>query len=197
MQKEKRKSNNLISLILLTACSLLYSCNEDYTPKPRAYFRIDLPEKQYQSFDTTYPFKFDHPVYSQVIPDTRPNAGLYWMDLDFPKFNGKVHLSYKKLNNDLQKHIEDSRTLTYKHSSKATDIRENVIVNDSAKVFGLIYDVKGNAASALQFYLTDSINHFVRGSLYFDAPPNNDSIAPVSNFVRQDIIRMIDSFEWK
>jgi gliding motility-associated lipoprotein GldD len=198
--KRIKKKHNPLKLkltLLFSALALVFTgCDEDFSPKPRAYYRIDLPEKEYQLLETACPYTFEYPVYAEAIPDKRPASEPCWMNVEFPGFHATLHLSYKKINGNLDQYIEEARSLTYKHISKATDIRENLIVNDSAKVYGILYDVKGDAASHIQFYVTDSLKHSMRGSLYFNAPPNQDSIAPVLNFIKKDIYRMIDSFRW-
>jgi gliding motility-associated lipoprotein GldD len=176
---------------------LLQSCQEDFSPKPRGYFRIDLPKKEYKPYDGDCPFVFDLPVYSTLTPDFNPKAEPCWLNLNFGNFQATLHLSYKSIKGNADQHIEQTRTLTYKHITRATDIRENTIMNPEEKVYGILYDVKGDAASPLQFFLTDSTSHFIRGALYFNAPPNSDSIAPVLNFIRQDIDRMVNSFRWE
>lgn len=191
-------SHILFFLLSLGIFSLfLMSCDESYTPKPRAYFRIDLPEKSYQQCKSDCPFQFDYPVYSQVVPDNRHASEKCWMNLNFPEFDAVVYISYKQVSNNLDKLTEDTRALTFKHVIKASDIREEFIMNDSTKVYGLIYDVKGDAASYLQFYLTDSTDNFLRGSLYFNSAPNYDSIAPVLDFIKKDVHRLVNSLEWK
>jgi len=201
IRNKKNKKINLFPIFTFHISYFIFllfaSCESPYSPKPRAFFRIDLPEKKYQEIDMDCPFVFEIPVYSKIISDDNPNTENCWFNIDFPKFHGRLHLSYKPVNNNIGKYLEDSRTLVYKHTVRATDIREEIIRDDSAKVYGLIYDIKGNVASSLQFYLTDSTHHFLRASLYFNAAPNSDSIAPVLNFVREDIYKMIESFEWK
>ncbi|HET6244189.1 MAG: gliding motility lipoprotein GldD [Bacteroidetes bacterium] len=183
-------------LFLLSIVLFLQSCEQDYSPKPRAYFRIDLPEKEYQKLKDQCPFSFDFPTYAKVLKDERPEAEPCWMNIDFHRFNARIHLSYKPIDNNLETFIENSRSLTYKHTSKATDIRENLFINDSARTYGLLYDIKGDAATNIQFYITDSTNHFVRGSLYFNAPPNQDSLAPVIDFIKKDIYHLMETFKW-
>jgi gliding motility-associated lipoprotein GldD len=186
-------------LIGLISLSFLFftSCEEAYTPKPKAYYRISLPEKKYQSYSNNCPYKFDYPVYARVVADSRPNSEKCWINIDYPAFDARVHISYKEIKNNLATYIEDSRSLTYKHIVKAADIREDIIIDDSSKVYGLMYDVTGNAASHMQFYLTDSTQHFLRGSLYFNSAPNYDSILPVLEFIKKDIYHMMNTFEWK
>ena len=175
---------------------LVISCNtkSNYLPKPRGYFRIDFPEKKYQHYQSDCPYSFDFPNYSK-ISDYNPDS--CWINIDFPKYKGTIHISYKVIKNNIQQYLEDSRTLVYKHTIKADAIKETLYKNDEKKVYGILYDIKGNTASSLQFFLTDSINHFFRGALYFNAQPNKDSLKPVVNFIKKDITYLIESFEWK
>ena len=183
------------------AISLLFSsCGGDddtIAPKPRGYYRIDFPEKKYVLFDSACPFTFEIPAYSNVEPDRNARAEPCWINLNFPKFQGTLHLSYKPVNNNIQSYLEDTYTLASKHQIKASGIEEQLVSKDSDKVYGLIYQIKGNAASSVQFFLTDSVNHFIRGALYFNAVPNTDSIAPVVEFIEKDIEHMITTFRWK
>jgi gliding motility-associated lipoprotein GldD len=176
----------------------LTGCENDYVPKQRGYFRIALPEKKYELFSTdSTPFRFEKPVYSFVIPDTNYKSEPFWYNLEFPQFNGTLYLSYKDVKNNLKQYIDDSRTMSMKHISRASGLQEEEISKPEKKIYGIYYDVKGNTASPLQFYLTDSSKHFIRGALYFYAVPNPDSIAPVLNFVKQDIKYLLESFEWE
>lgn len=176
---------------------LLFSCHQNYTPKPRGYFRIDFPEKNYLVFDSTCPFKFEYPVYGKMEKDKDRNAEPCWFNLVFSRYNATIHLSYKDVNKNLTQFIEDAHTLAYKHTIKADAIEENRIIDKRRKVYGLIYDIKGNAASSVQFYVTDSLRHFLRGSLYFNVTPDKDSLAPAINFFRKDIQHLVETIEWK
>jgi gliding motility-associated lipoprotein GldD len=173
---------------------LCWACGDSYTPKPWGYSRIDLPQKGSTQFDSDCPFVFQQPNYSEVIFKYKNNN--CWFDLEFKDFNGKVHMSYKTLNNDLNEYTEDSRSLAYKHAQIAEAISEQVFLKDSLNVYGMVYTFQGNTATPMQFYLTDSLNHFVRGALYFNSA-QNDSITPISNFVKEDIYRIIESWKWK
>jgi len=185
-------------LIVMMISAGMTSCDSDYYPKPRGHFRIDLPEKEYIRFDTTFPYTFDFPVYSKVT--AYPGSGIekYWINIEFPRFRGKIHISYKAIDNNLNKYIEDSRTMAMKHIPKASGIKTESFMNPEKEVYGLAYSIDGvDAASPFQFYLTDSSHHFVRGALYFAVVPNNDSLAPVIEFLKADIRYMIESFAWK
>lgn len=184
------------SLILLAL--LAVSCGEDYMPKPRGYFRIDLPEKTYLKFDTTYPYSFEYPSYAKVSPDTRPTSEPFWINLDFPQFQGRIYISYKPVHGDLEKFLEDSRTFVVKHIPKADAINDSLIYRPEDKVYGLVYFIEGaQAASPCQFFVTDSSAHFLRGALYFNVTPNNDSLAPVINFIDEDIRHLVSTIKWK
>lgn len=187
---------NKIFVFLVLIIVLLSSCNNDKpTPKPRGYFRIDLPEKNtYKTYDDECPFTFEIPSYTFIV---KKEQGYCWLDLYFPSNKATVWLTYKTLNNDLKAILEDSRELVYKHTVKADAIEEIPFINEEAKVYGTLYNLKGNTASAVEFYLTDSTTHFFRGSLYFEVPPNKDSLAPVIDFIREDIVHLIESFRWK
>lgn len=184
--------------LFLGLFAIIASCNEDYYPKPRGHFRIDLPDKNYTRFDANFPYAFDYPVYARIIP-SRPGKGAqeYWMNINFPQFRGKLHISYKPVNGNLDAFIEDTRTMALKHIPKASGIKTDLYENKISKVYGLTYAIEGvEAASPFQFYLTDSTTHFVRGALYFNVVPNNDSLAPVIDFLKEDIRHLIESFEW-
>lgn len=174
------------------------SCKHDYYPKPRGYFRIGLPEKNYIRFDTSYPYSFEYPDYAKTVVDDDPNTESYWINIVFPQFKGKIHISYKKINNNLAEYLEDSRTLVLKHIPKASSIANKQYENPEQRVFGLTYDISGTeVASPYQFYLTDSVKNFIRGALYFKTVPNNDSLAPVIKFIEADISHMIETFKWR
>lgn len=173
------------------------SCSSDYTPKPKGFLRIDLPEKKYKMFKGLCPYSFEYPEYALIEYYKKEKNEPYWLNIFFPKLKAKIHLSYKPVNKDVDKFIEDSRTLAYKHSIKADAINENIVVNNKEKVYGMIYDIKGNSASSVQFFLTDSVKHFLRGALYFNAEPNKDSLQPVINFIHKDITHLIETFHWE
>ncbi len=160
------------------------------------YFRIQLPEKHFEVADSIpFPFKFMLPQYARINLDrTESNRG--FLNIDFPKYGARIHMSYLPVDTNLNQLFEDSRGLVYKHVSKAQDIKENIVFNEENRVFGMYYQIEGNAASGSQFFLTDSSTHFLRGALYFNVQPNYDSIAPVQQFIKKDIEVLIESFKW-
>ncbi len=193
------RSAMLLSLIFLFSL-LINSCNSGHSPLPRGYVRIDLPQKEYRSFDTIYPYSFQYPVYGKIVPDKRSSAEPWWADVVFPQYKATIHLSYKQVGSkeELYGYFEDGRNFVNKHIPKSTGFNERVYVNQENSVFGILYEIRGpEAASPYQFYLTDSTSHFLRGALYFNLSPNNDSLAPVINFLHEDILYLIESLQWK
>lgn len=183
--------------VLFLFLTLLSSCGSDYTPRPRGYFRIAFPEKQFN--DTMVagcPYSFEIPSYARLEAYNDSLREPCWKYLRFPQFNAEVFLSYKKIDNNVGTCIDDAYTLAYKHSVKADAIDET-LVSTPNRVHGLIYDISGNAASPVQFYATDSVHHFIRGALYFNHTPKADSLQPVIDFLRKDIERLIITLKWR
>jgi putative hemolysin len=200
--ERSRGSNDSIVYVLLgllcTSLVFLSSCNEEYTPRPRGFFRLAMPEKNYHLAGTfSCPFSFEIPYYAVTSLDSSPATEPCWINIYFKNFNATVYLSYKPINNNLEKLIEDSRQFTMKHMSVASGIKEESIFNPEERVFGMIERVKGSAASPVQFFVTDSVKNFLRGSLYFYALPQPDSIAPAVDFISKDVERIITTFKWK
>ena len=173
---------------------LIYSCKETYMPKPHGYFRISFPEKQYNSYESDFPYTFQFPDYSKI---ELIDADSCWINITFPDYNAKIYITYRTIDNNLSTLLEQSRKFSYNHTSKADEISESLTINWNKRVFGTQYEIKGDVASSLQFYLTDSLQHFMRASLYFNERPNQDSIAPVLNFIKEDVEKLIESFEWR
>ncbi|MBE8714202.1 gliding motility lipoprotein GldD [Sphingobacterium hungaricum] len=179
---------------------LLLSCGQaDFSPKPRGYYRIDLPQKIYQVANTGCPFSFEIPTYSNLKDDTNKGAQPCWKNLEFPQFNAILHISYFDINQQttFDQLTEDARTFVFKHTSKASAIDQKPINIPETSVYGLQYDIKGNTASNTQFYVSDSSRHYLRAALYFNEKPNIDSIQPVLNFLKQDIETLINTLSWK
>lgn len=183
-------------IIIIVIFISAFSCKQEYTPKPRGYFRIDLPEKAYKKTPERLPYSFEYPKYADIEKHHSPNNP-YWINIVYPKQKAKIYLSYKKVDNNLKQYLDDSRTFVYKHTIKADAISETPYINKEKKVYGLLYEIKGDAASNVQFFVTDSTTNFLRGSLYFNVTPNKDSLAPVIDFIHKDIIHMVETFEWK
>jgi gliding motility-associated lipoprotein GldD len=190
------RSNWTIFMPFAIIVMIIASCHKEYTPKPRSYYRIDFPEKKYRIYKSECNYSFDCPVYAKINPYPGKDAEPCWINIEFPEFKGKIHITYKTLHNNLASHIEDIRTLAYKHSIKADDIIEVPFSYPDRNVYGLMYDIRGNTASSMSFFITDSTNNFLSGSLYFNVVPNKDSLAPVIRFFTEDIKHLIETFHW-
>jgi len=191
--------------LLIGSCclaALLVACNSTFTPKPRGYFQVQFPEKQYQVFNEPgYPYSFEYPVYAKVVKDTTffdsTPENPWWINIEFPRFGGRIYVSYKDLTqNDFSRLVNDAFNLTYKHTYKASSIDDSLMVTPNG-VHGVFFKVGGNAATANQFFLTDSSRNFLRGALYFDVTPNEDSLLPVNQFLLKDMAHLINTFKWK
>lgn len=190
------------SLFLLwILVGLLYAmmgCNEPPVPRPRGYFRIDLPERDYIRLDSIFPFTFEYSTVASMARDPNAPDDPYFINIEYPRFRGSIHLSYKEVNDNLPVLLEDTRMLALKHIPKATAIREETITVPDHRVYGMIYDIRGSGtASPMQFFLTDSTRHFLRGALYFRISPNNDSLSPVIDFIKHDIYHLMETLQWK
>jgi len=192
-----QKKGKYLALVVLLCLSL--SACRHYTPKPIGYFRIEIPENEYNLFDSiAYPYSFKMSKYAKIIPQNDDLTGdKYWINIFYPQFRGTIYCSYKKLRDNLQEMSEDAREFVYKHSIKADEITEQPFISPETKTYGMLYRIGGNTASSVQFELTDSVDYFFRGALYFDAVPNKDSIAPVLDFVTEDILVLMETFTHK
>lgn len=184
----------LISLYILLIAG---GCNEKYTPKPYGYYRIDFPEKAYRPLADSFPYRFEKAADAQTEIDRDKDAEPYWINLVYPAYNAKIHLSYKAITADtsLQSYLQDCHRLAYTHTIKAESIDEKLFRRD--KIFGLVYFIEGNTASSTQFFITDSTRHFLRGALYFNQHPDKDSLAPVIQYLREDILTLMETLEFK
>lgn len=185
-----------IVVAVVVLCGVLVACQKELNPRPYGYFRIALPSNEYQQLDSIFPFKFS---YSQSAKLLQPNPDEpFWVDVFYPMFDARIHCSYEQFEKSkFQSHAEESHALAYKHVVRADAITEQVFINEEKNMYGILYEFKGNSASQVQFFLTDSVSQFLRGSLYFNSLPNPDSIAPVLEFVRRDVVRLVETAEWK
>jgi len=186
---------NIIVIIVFT--SLFCSCNKTEIPRPYGYFRVDLPLHAYRTIDTlNLPYRFDLPLNARLI-NRKAEGEMFWIDLYYPTLNASIYCSYKQVNGNLNNLLEDTRKIAYKHSVRADGISEQPFDHHEKNVHGILYELKGNTASSVQFVLTDSTRNFFRGALYFNNVPNKDSIAPMEKYIREDVIHIMESFEWK
>ncbi len=189
--------NKVKYILLLFVTIIVTSCNQNYTPLPRGYFRIELPEHDYILSDTTFPYYFEYADYAELQSSPHNPNQKYWVNIVYPNYKAKVYLSYKSVDGNLMTYLEDAYTLVSKHIPKADAINDSVIENKEQNVYGLTYKIIGSgAASPYQFFVTDSASHFLRGALYFDIVPNNDSLQPVIDFITSDMEHLINTLQW-
>ena len=184
-------STILILVLVSGACG---GEGEDYVPKPRGYFRIELPHREYQALMIDCPFTFEY----NTAAEWQKGRKECWGDVYYPGIKGRLQLTYKRASEDnLETLLEEGRQLAYKHTVKASGIQEKVFNDPLSEVYGVLYNIQGEAATNIQFFMTDSSSHFLRGVLYFYAEPNVDSLQPVNDFMSEEIIHLIESLEWK
>jgi gliding motility-associated lipoprotein GldD len=208
-------------LFAVTAIIFFVACNSTYTSKKKGYYRIDFPERKYQSFNEPgVPYAFEYPAYAKIIKDStffdNDPESPYWYNVDFPQFGARIFLSYKRIGgralykikqangiykdsfgiNRFDKMVNDAFNLTNKNQSIASSIRDSLLRTPNG-VSGIYFIVGGNTATAKQFFLSDTTQNFIRGALYFDVTPNADSLRPVQDFLQKDIEHLINTFRWK
>jgi gliding motility-associated lipoprotein GldD len=206
--------SNLIFLMIVFS---LLSCNSNFTPKPRAYYKIDLPTRRYQIFNENgFPYEFEYPVYASISKEYDSTGNNpFWINVNFDNFNGRIYLSYKSIKghsvykvktengyrdslikNNFDALREEAYKLTYKHTVKASGIVDSMFITNNGSS-GVYFYVAGDAATSRQFYISDTATHFIRGALYFDVAPNSDSLTIVSDFLDADMKHLINTFRWK
>ena len=185
---KKQITISIFSVVLFA----FLSCKDDVLPKPSSYLRLDYPEAKYVHFENNCPFAFD--MNSEAIVKGEKDCGF---TLSYPKMKATIYLTYKPVNNNIANLLRDAQKLTYEHVIKADNILEQPYLNPAKKVYGMFYQVDGNAATNSQFYVTDSVKNFVTGSVYFYAKPNYDSIMPAASYVRNDMQRLMETLKWK
>ncbi|WP_366186518.1 gliding motility lipoprotein GldD [Flavobacterium ovatum] len=171
---------------------LVLSCKDNVLPKPSSYLRLDYPEAQYANFENNCPFAFE--INEKAIIKADKDCGF---SISYPKMKATIYLTYKPVNGNINNLLRDAQKLTYEHVIKADDILEQPYLNPEKKVYGMFYQVNGNAATNSQFYVTDSAKHFVTGSVYFYAKPNFDSIMPAASYIKNDMQRLMETLKWK
>lgn len=191
-----KKIYHCIGLGLLFAAASLMSCSKPHIPREYGYFRVALPEHTYTT--TTgkgYPYRFEVSDYALVQPVAQ-DGEKYWINIVYPQLNAHIHCSYKPVHHNLGKLSADAEEFVYNHSMKASSIPEQEYTNEDERVYGIMYHLEGNTATPTQFYITDSTHHFFRGALYFNCVPNQDSLAPMIEYLRKDITHLIETFQW-
>lgn len=182
----------MINRIVHLSFTFFLSCTPELQPKPWGYLRLDYPEPKYQNFQEFSTFSFEFNNFADVIISSQTNSKVV-----YPEMKATLYLNYNKVNKNLDSLLNDAYRLPYKHISKAESIPEKVFLNPANRVYGTLFSVIGNAASQHQFFLTDSTNHFLVGSVYFYVKPNYDSILPAVKYLEKDIIQLMESLQWK
>jgi len=195
--------NNVVVFFLFIFSSILISCSNseenEYVPRPKGYNQIILPKAKYQSLKGDYPYSFDISTYAKVLPDTVSWAEPYWIYIYYPKWKAFIQITYKDLtksNNKLTYLIDDAYKLAFKHQGKASHIQDYVLTTKSGKKAG-VFELEGEVATSLQFYVSDSTNHYLRGAVYVRTATENDSLAPIIQFLKKDAIHLIETLRWK
>lgn len=181
-----------IPIIIILLVLTFAGCKDDVLPKPAGFLRLDYPEAKYVGFENTCPFSFQMNEEASIKGEKECGFAI-----TYPKMKATIYLTYKPVNNNIEKLLKDAQKLTYEHVIKADDILEQPYLNPQKKVYGMFYQVNGNAATNSQFYVTDSIKHFITGSVYFYAKPNFDSIMPAASYIKNDMQRLMETLKWK
>jgi len=176
----------------LICCLAIVSCKEDVLPKPKAQLRLEYPTAVYEEIHTNCPYSFERASSSHVKVNNK-----CWVNIEYPELKATINMTYRPVDHNLKELFLEAEKLTFNHTIKADAISSTPYVNKEKKVYGSIFEVTGNAASPIQFHLTDSTHHFITGAVYFNVQPNYDSIRPAINYLQQDVIRMMESMQWK
>lgn len=176
----------------LTLLFILLSCNDDVLPKPRAYLSLEYPKKSYQKLAIKRPYSFQ--VAKNAVAVNEQNN---WLKITYPSLKASIDITYRPIENNLKELLTEAEKLVFKHTVKAEQIIPKDFINPHKKVYSSLYEITGNAASHLQFHITDSTKNFIKGSLYFYAKPNYDSILPAVAYLKEDILQLIETLEWK
>ncbi|HEX8660202.1 MAG TPA: gliding motility lipoprotein GldD [Hymenobacter sp.] len=187
--------------VLVAGLGLLASCSSapDFTPKPKGYNRIDLPAHRYRELPAGHPYSFEYSREAVIKRDSSSLAQPHWLNVYYPKLHANVQITYMDVERDRRlynKMMEDARKLTGKHEIKATAIDERILKTPSG-MRASVFELKGEVPSQFQFYTTDSTKHFLRGALYFRTATANDSLAPVIEYVKTDMVRMLNTLKYK
>jgi gliding motility-associated lipoprotein GldD len=187
-------------IILLFILGFCISCGSDPMPKPKAFLRLDYPKPEYKLITADLPFVFERNNLSNGIDKIKSSQDKtsIGLEIPYPTLKGTLYLTYKKINkNNLHTYLADAQNITQTHAIRADGITEQPFLDFEDRVFGSLFEVVGNAASQSQFYVTDSINHFLTGALYFYAKPNYDSILPAANYLKKDMQHIMETLKWK
>jgi len=182
---------------VIAMLSVLAACEQTYVPKPKGYNRFELPPHAYQSLPDTLPYQFEYSKHAEVLRDSSWIRDKYWIEIYYPQFKADVHITYKVVNNmdSLKEYLSDAYFLTAKHQIKASGIDESIAKTPTGKT--VVYaEINGEVPSQFQFFTTDSVKNFLRGALYFNTTVQNDSLKPAIDYVKVDIVNMMNTLEW-
>ncbi len=179
--------------LFVTILSLsLLSCGGDTLPKPEGFLRLEYPMPTYTKTVQDCPYTFQKNTLGEVRYKDDCSAVV-----NYPLLDGALYLTYRPVDGNINTLLRDAQKLTYEHVVKADDIIEEKYINSEQGVYGMFYDVRGNAASQSQFYVTDSTRHFITGSIYFNVKPNYDSIYPAAAYLKNDIRYLMETISWQ
>ena len=187
------------SFICLFLGVVMTGCEREYLPKPLGYNRLVLPDPEYQALPDTLPYSFEYSRHARLVQDTTTISERFWIEIYYPQLKSNIHITYKSLGGSkklLQEFVKDAYTLTAKHQIKAYAIDEVIVATPSGKT-AVIAELEGEVPSQFQFTMTDSARHFLRGALYFNVKVNNDSLAPAIEYMKKDIMHLINTLEWR
>ena len=187
-----------ILLCIIIFSLLFFGCSDDFSPKPRGYNRIDLPAHQYRQLGDSHPYSFEYSVHAQVLKDTSYIAEPHWIDIWYPQFRSNIQITYKSIKKEkktLEELINDSYKLKDGHNKKAYAIDETTVKKNGKTA--TVFQLEGEVPSQFQFYVTDSTDHYLRAVLYFRTSLKNDSLAPVINYMKDDMMHILETLEWK
>ncbi len=200
--KERKSIMDLLSWCIMLLGSLILlsamGCQQSYTPKPKGYNRLILPKHEYVSLPDTLPYRFEYSKHAQLLKDTSGISERYWLEVYYPELLADVHVTFKRIGGSqkiLQEYLDDAYFLTAKHQIKAYSIDEHIVKTPKGRT-AVIAELEGEVPSQFQFYSTDSTDHFLRGALYFYTQVQNDSLAPAIEYVKKDILHMLNTLEW-
>jgi len=181
-------------VIIFVCCC--FACQQGDVPKPKAFLRLEYPKADYKNIETSLPFSFKKNKLSTVKTVKKNNSPL-GLNLNYKSLNATVYLTYGALENNLNTFISDAGSITQKHAKMAREVSERSFENEQTKVFGKLYELRGPVASQIQFHVSDYKKHFLSGALYFKTRPNYDSILPAVDYVKKDIVMLMESLRWK
>ncbi|MEP1034030.1 gliding motility lipoprotein GldD [Ekhidna sp.] len=182
-----------LSILLAFFC---LACGNDFLPKPKGFNRINLPDAAYQPLPDSLPYSFEYSKHAKLQRDSSWISERYWINLYYPAMNASIQITYKPVTDSIiREYLSDSYRLTSQHNVKAYAIEESIIELPNGS-YASFTELEGEVPTQAQFHVSDSVNHFLRGALYFRTATKNDSLAPVISYLKNDIIHLLTTLEW-